>query len=374
MKKLFILIFPLMSLAVVGQELVSNRSNQQIEEDVNWEELAPLENSLSQEELQEHLTNWKALHSLSLSEYLGGFLSFVEGSLPFYELQPYLLAECLWFQVSILPRFQQAERDGSLDEMMDLNMVVLPDVQSSISDFFARLGEGSLPIHPWSDTVLSIFQHLVLNPPAANIFSQSNPPGTLLAGENIPSLPALSVDHIFMPVDYSYRSVQLYRGIMDLEALLEQFKSVKESGLSNETEQENLPEESLELSPMSEIDWEKVVSNQPLMYLMVHSDEGKDIYSVLREYHSGQTGASLCEDLYLESCKIGEQWGFSLEEILPGFSATAVKTAKEDFFILYCLPEHDLEQIASDLACLKEIAPIYFSQTVDLLYRDGGTL
>lgn len=374
MKKLFILIFSLMSLTIIGQELVSNQSNQQIEEDINWGELAPLERALTQEELQEYLSNWKALHSLSLSEYLGAFQSFVENSLPFYELQPYLLAECLWFQVSILPQFQQVERDGSLDEMMDLNMVVLPDIQSSISDFFTGLGEGSLPIHPWSDTVLSIFQHLVSNPPAAKFFSQSNLQETLLVGENIPSLPALSVDHIFMPVDYSYRSVQLYRGIMDFEALLEQFESVDESGLSYEPEQEGLPEDSLEPPPMPEIDWEKVVSNQPLMYLMTHSDEGKDIYGVLREYHSGQTRASLCEDLYLESCKIGEQWGFSLEEILPTFSATAVKTAKEDLFILYCLPEHDLEQIASDLTCMKELVPIYFSKTVDLLYRNGGVL
>ena len=110
MKKLFILIFSLMSLTIIGQELVSNQSNQQIEEDINWGELAPLERALTQEELQEYLSNWKVLHSLSLSEYLGAFQSFVENSLPFYELQPYLLAECLWFQVSILPQFQQVER------------------------------------------------------------------------------------------------------------------------------------------------------------------------------------------------------------------------------------------------------------------------
>ena len=120
-----------------------------------------------------------------------------------------------------------------------------------------------------------------------------------------------------------------------------------------------------------------MVLNQPLMYLLAHSTAGKDIYSVLRTYHSGQTHASRCEELYQECRKIGVQWGFDLEQILPNFSATGIGAAKKDAFILYCLPEHDLDQIFMDLSCLKAIAPVYFSRAVaqfQYTVSHGGSL
>ena len=392
MKKLSHCLSPMLGL-VASLLLVSHGSlygqtaiAQQQEEHVNWEELEPNVPSLSQAEFDAQLENWKNLQKISLQQYLDTFQLFLETSVPRYEMQPYVLAECLWFQVAVLPQFQQVEADGSLDAMMELNMTRLPDVQKLVSDFFVQLGEGSLPVHPWSDTVFSLFQQLVQEFPVAFQLNQGE---FLLVKENLPELMALKVEQLFMPVDVSFRNVQLYGGLMALDKLVAQFNEAKATSLPLEGEiqdgtLEQVPADGeiansdLSLLPLIPgIDWQQVVENQPLMYLLAHSTAGREIYSVLRTYHSGETGASRCEELYQECCKIGEQWGFDLEQLLPSFSAAGISVAKEDAFILYCLPSHDLEQIATDLSCVKTLVPVYFSRAVELLRRDvssGGAL
>ena len=376
---------------------------QQLEE-VNWEELEPTVPSLSQAEFDAQLMNWENLQKVSLQQYLDNFQLFLETSLPRYEMQPYVLAECLWFQVAVLPKFQQVEADGSLDAMMELNMTGLPEVQKLVADFFVQLGEGSLPVHPWSDAVFSLFQQLVQEFPVLELNQQD----FLLVKENLPELVALKVEQVFMPVDVSFRNVQLYGGLMALDKLVAQFNEAKassfqhegepldemlerdaeqtaESGaeviLEGEQEQALADDEGTEadllLPLIPGIDWQQVVENQPLMYLLAHSTAGREIYSVLRTYHSGETGASRCEELYQECRKIGEQWGFDLEQLLPSFSAAGIGAVKEDAFVLYCLPSHDLEQITTDLSCVKTLAPVYFSRAVELLRREvsnGGAL
>ena len=392
MKKLSHCLSPMLGL-VASLLLVSHGSlygqtaiAQQQEEHVNWEELEPNVPSLSQAEFDAQLENWKNLQKISLQQYLDTFQLFLETSVPRYEMQPYVLAECLWFQVAVLPQFQQVEADGSLDTMMELNMTRLPDVQKLVSDFFVQLGEGSLPVHPWSDTVFSLFQQLVQEFPVAFQLNQGE---FLLVKENLPELMTLKVEQLFMPVDVSFRNVQLYGGLMALDKLVAQFNEAKVTSLPLEGEiqdgtLEQVPADGeiansdLSLLPLIPgIDWQQVVENQPLMYLLAHSTAGREIYSVLRTYHSGETGASRCEELYQECCKIGEQWGFDLEQLLPSFSAAGISAVKEDAFILYCLPSHDLEQIATDLSCVKTLAPVYFSRAVELLRRDvssGGAL
>lgn len=377
---------------------------QQLEE-VNWEELEPTVPSLSQAEFDAQLMNWENLQKVSLQQYLDNFQLFLETSLPRYEMQPYVLAECLWFQVAVLPKFQQVEADGSLDAMMELNMTGLPEVQKLVADFFVQLGEGSLPVHPWSDAVFSLFQQLVQEFPVLELNQQD----FLLVKENLPELVALKVEQVFMPVDVSFRNVQLYGGLMALDKLVAQFNEAKASSFQHEGEpldemlerdaeqtaesgaevilegeQEQAladdegTEADLSLLPLIPgIDWQQVVENQPLMYLLAHSTAGREIYSVLRTYHSGETGASRCEELYQECRKIGEQWGFDLEQLLPSFSAAGISAIKEDAFVLYCLPSHDLEQITTDLSCVKTLAPVYFSRAVELLRREvsnGGAL
>lgn len=383
--------------SLYGQTAVTQKQEQQ-QEEVNWEELEPSIPSLSQAEFEAQLMNWENLRKVSLQNYLDNLYLFLEMSLPRYEMQPYVLAECLWFQVAVLPKFQQVEADGSLDTMMELNMTSLPAVQELIAEFFTQLGEGKVPVHPWSDTVFSIFQQLVHDFLAGAQALQLNQNGFLLKGENLQELPALKVEQSFMPVDVSFRNVQLYGGLMALNTLVTQFNEAKSHPSQVEEAEEEMEAEGdavienpdevsdeitaeaqdLALLPVIPgIDWEQVVVNQPLMYLLAHSSAGKEIYSVLRTQHSGQTMASRCEELYLECGKIGEQWGFDLEQILPDFSAAGVAAAKEDAFVLYCLPDQDLEQITTDLSCIKELVPVYFSRALELLRREvpnGGSL
>ena len=417
MKKISHCMFPLLGLVssvlfaisvpAFGQTAVTQSSEQAVVEEVDWEELEPEVASLSQEEFDAQFSNWENLGKTPLQQYLDSLDLFLETSLPHYEMQPYVLAECLWFQVAVLPRFQQMKQDGSLDVMMEMNMTVLPDVEKKVADLFAQLGEGKLPLHPWSDTVFATFRQLSRDFSASNeIITVSQIP-FMLDEANLPNLPSVMIEQVFMPVDISFRNVQLYRGLMDLEYLVEQFKAVENHGSQKETEGTASAEGRAEVGSKTDeepdaepapqgaeaveaeaselvllphipgIDWEQVVLNQPLMYLLAHSTAGKDIYSVLRTYHSGETHASRCEELYQECSKIGVQWGFDLEQILPNFSATGIGAAKKDAFILYCLPEHDLDQIYMDLSCLKAIAPVYYSRAVAQLQHTashGGSL
>ena len=413
MKKLSHCKFPLLGLVAsmllivsvpaFSQTAVAQSSEQEVVEEINWKELEPAVASLSQEEFDAQFSNWENLGKTPLQQYLDGLDLFLETSLPHYDMQPYVLAECLWFQVAVLPRFQQMKQDGGLDVMMEMNMTMLPDVEKKVADFFAQLGEGKLPLHPWSDTVFAIFRKLSMDFSVSNqIITVSQIP-FVLDEANLPNLPSVMIEQVFMPVDISFRNVQLYRGLMDLEYLVEQFKAAESQGSQNKTEGAASAEGTSEVGSKTDaeptpqgdgeidaeaselvllphipgIDWEQVVLNQPLMYLLAHSTAGKDIYSVLRTYHSGQTHASRCEELYQECRKIGVQWGFDLEQILPNFSATGIGAAKKDAFILYCLPEHDLDQIFMDLSCLKAIAPVYFSRAVaqfQYTVSHGGSL
>lgn len=421
MKKISHCMFPLLGLVssvlfvisvpAFGQTPVTQSSEQEVVEEVDWEELEPEVPSLSQEEFDAQFSNWENLGKTSLQQYLDSFDLFLETSLPQYDMQPYVLAECLWFQVAVLPKFQQMKQDGSLDVLMEMNMTMLPDIEKKVADFFAQLGEGKLPLHPWSDTVFAIFRRLSRDFSASNEIIILSQIPFMLDEANLPNLPSVMIEQVFMPVDISFRNVQLYRGLMDLEYLVEQFNAAESQGSSKETEgtasaegtsevvsktdgapdaepdaesafqeAEAVVTEASELVLLPQIpgiDWEQVVLNQPLMYLLAHSTAGKDIYSVLRTYHSGQTHASRCEELYQECSKIGVQWGFDLEQILPNFSATGIGAAKKDAFILYCLPEHDLDQIFMDLSCLKVIAPVYYSRAVAQLQyttSHGGSL
>ena len=111
------------------------------------------------------------------------------------------------------------------------------------------------------------------------------------------------------------------------------------------------------------------MSNQTLMYLLRHLPSGGKVYSYLMDYHTGETAASRCEDLYLKGCMLKSQWGFSLEAALPIFSASAIQAVEDDPFVLYCLPANDLERLAADLSCISTMAPVYFERTVSLLRR-----
>lgn len=124
--------------------------------------------------------------------------------------------------------------------------------------------------------------------------------------------------------------------------------------------------------PVGDIDWHKVVSDQALMYLLRRLPSGGQVYSYLLDYHTGETAASLCEDLYLASCRLQEQWGFSLVAALPDFSAAGVTEVGSDLFVLYCLSADDLERLYADLACVNTMAPAYFARMVSLLHRPAS--
>lgn len=414
MKKTVICIFHLLLLAAVlqGQSTVARQDGVSVSQHKNLQEAAvdgeavPLVDdamvaAVSQQELQSQLMNWADLGNLSLEQYLESFRLFIERCQPVYELQPYLVAECLWFQVVVLPQFQQVQQDGSLDKMMELNMESLPQVQQQVSDFLGQLEERIVVIHPWTDAVLTFFQELVQNPPMGL-------KGRLLEYGSLPELETLKDEHVFMPVEGSYRNALLYHGLMDFHQLVSQFEQAMGAGAISDTTVQGEAGDGTAVEtdanagsidgasadvgseagdaaggktqaagvaelvlppPVGGIDWSQVVSNQTLMYLLRHLPSGGKVYSYLMDYHTGETAASRCEDLYLKGCMLKSQWGFSLEAALPIFSASAIQAVEDDPFVLYCLPANDLERLAADLSCISTMAPVYFERTVSLLRR-----
>ena len=417
MKKTVICIFHLLLLAAVlqGQSTVARQDGVSVSQHKNLQEAAvdgeavPLVDdamvaAVSQQELQFQLMNWADLGNLSLEQYLESFRLFIERCQPVYELQPYLVAECLWFQVVVLPQFQQVQQDGSLDKMMELNMESLPQVQQQVSDFLGQLEERIVVIHPWTDAVLTFFQELVQNPPMGL-------KGRLLEYGSLPELETLKDEHVFMPVEGSYRNALLYHGLMDFHQLVSQFEQAMGAGAISDTTVQGEAGDGTAVEtdanagsidgasadvgseagdaaggktqaagvaelvlppPVGGIDWSQVVSNQTLMYLLRHLPSGGKVYSYLLDYHTGETAASRCEDLYLKGCMLKSQWGFSLEAALPIFSASAIQAVEDDPFVLYCLPANDLERLAADLSCISTMAPVYFERTVSLLRRPAS--
>lgn len=411
MKKTVICIFHLLLLATAlqGQSTVARQDGISVSQHKNLQEAAvdgetvPLVDdamvaAVSQQELQSQLMNWADLGNLSLEQYLENFRLFIERCQPVYELQPYLVAECLWFQVVVLPQFQQVQQDGSLDKMMELNMESLPQVQQQVSDFLGQLEERIVVIHPWTDAVLTFFQELVQNPPMGL-------KGRLLEYGSLPELETLKDEHVFMPVEGSYRNALLYHGLMDFHQLVSQFEQAMGAGAISDTTAQGEAGDGTAVEtdanagsidgasaaeagdaaggktqaagvaelvlppPVGDIDWSQVVSHQTLMYLLRHLPSGGKVYSYLLDYHTGETAASRCEDLYLKGCMLKSQWGFSLEAALPIFSASAIQAVEDDPFVLYCLPANDLERLAADLSCISTMAPVYFERTVSLLRR-----
>lgn len=414
MKKTVICIFHLLLLAAVlqGQSMVARQDGISVSQHKNLQEAAvdgeavPLVDdamvaAVSQQELQSQLMNWADLGNLSLEQYLESFRLFIERCQPVYELQPYLVAECLWFQVVVLPQFQQVQQDGSLDKMMELNMESLPQVQQQVSDFLGQLEERIVVIHPWTDAVLTFFQELVQNPPMGL-------KGRLLEYGSLPELETLKDEHVFMPVEGSYRNALLYHGLMDFHQLVSQFEQAMGAGAISDTTVKGEAGDGTAVEtdanarsidgasaaeagdaaggktqaagvaelvlppPVGDIDWSQVVSHQTLMYLLRHLPSGGKVYSYLLDYHTGETAASRCEDLYLKGCMLKSQWGFSLEAALPIFSASAIQAVEDDPFVLYCLPANDLERLAADLSCISTMAPVYFERTVSLLRRPAS--
>ncbi len=355
---------------VSGQQDPEVESPSPVLEQVDFGALEPERASLSQEEFQAQVSGWQSLAEADLPGYLERFRQFLELSLPRYEMQPYVLAECLWFRIALLPRFQQAQDDGGRMEGLDL----LPGLEATVAAFLAELGDGSLPIHPQSDAVLSLFQYLGQNPVAGSH-------GPALQPSNLPELPVLAADHPFIPIEESYRNARLYRGIMAFSPLMEDFAAAR--GGRQDSPPENQPAgetpqasgeggDSLLPPPLGNISWKDVVENQPLMYLLRHVPAGGEVYSHLQGYHSGKTLPSRCEDVYLEGQALGRAWGYRLEQVLPSFSASGVEAVGQDPFVLYCLSEGDLERLLSDLSCVNELAPAYLGRSIALLRRGAG--
>lgn len=380
-----------------GQSALSENLESTNPDKVELENHEPKIPSLSKEEFETRIATWEMLSQVELSQYLGDFKSFLDSSLSHYKMQPYVLAESFWFYVAFLPHFQQIQADGNLNTTSALNEYSLQEIEQLLTDFYAKLADGSLPVHPWSDAVLSFFSYLVQNPVVGEH-------GPFFDFSKLPQIPSLTQEQIFIPVDGSYRGNQLYRGLMAFQKLLKDFDegqltvlaedekvAVADSETASEktaTDKGSGSEEDMDQSlpsSLGKIKWESVISNEPLMYVLRHVPSGNEIYSFLRNYHSGETLAFQCETSYLQGLQLGEQWGYNLEQVLPVFSGSGVKAIEKDLFVLYCLPPQDLEQILADLDCVNTFAPIYFSRSIGLLHRssekesvpaleNGGTL
>lgn len=293
-----------------------------------------VQEELLQDEAAESLftsQDWFALHNLSGGEYWAVFLRLLSDESSRNELQPYALAECLWFEC-FAKKNEPTEPNEDFTAISDL-----------VFDFLEKIDTGEVPPHEKSDTVYSIFKCLASLKPCPEDFSSP------------PSLQIFAMESLFSPPSKEIRSVNMYRGLVALERLAL-------------TDRGDLPQDSSVAFGI-----EHIVSNPPLLYVLLKDDSLDDtVQQNVKDSLETLPKNSipkfyLCQNL-LDACKkTSVRYGFVLTDILPSFSCSVVKSVMEDDFVLWCLPEQEVNRFYGDISCVQEFVPIYFNRLVEAL-------
>lgn len=278
---------------------------------------------------------WLSLQNLSGSEYEELFLTLLLEPLSQEKLQPYVLAESLWY-ISHLQK-DTTEKKSKLEE--------------TINSFLSDLGTGAIIPQEYSDTVYSMFRYFSNN----NIIPSSVPELNIF----------LATDTLHIPTE-EIKSIQMYRGGIALEKIKKLIQAD---------------------STFENIDILAVLSNSSLLYALQYSSDMLDFYKMIMDFSKGLPEDSKpliikCRDLLNKLEKKSLKLGFVIDEILPEYSATFLTEIQNDEFVLCCLSSQDLQKLVADFEGLDLFSSIYFSRITKDLYsvdnlsfeNNGGSL
>lgn len=299
--------------------------------------------------------DWNALASLSGEDYCKRFISLLSDESSRSELQPNALAECLWFKCFIRPFVATDEDFSPLNEMIDV--------------FLEEMNTGSVVPHEHSDAIYSMFGWLS----ECGLF--------FMEPAEIPTLQIFSAGHLFSPPSEEQCAVKMYRAMASLERLLAMSPAVdvpagvEESGAVSQTENTEAVAPSFDVV--------SVLSNPPLLFVISRVEEAKPLCRTLVEAAATLPPESLpavcrCRELLERGRLMGVKYGFILEDVLPGFSAEVVRSfsrgtdvPSDGAFMMYCIPDADLERLVADLSCVVSFVPFYFNRLTELSRRSG---
>lgn len=266
--------------------------------------------------------DWIALGELSGGEYLERFLRLLSDGEVRADLQPYALAESLWFDCFVRPFAPQDDEAASA-------------LAASVSAFLDGIDTGRIVAHEDSDAVYAVFRQLSDARPRP---AHAAPP---------PELRVFTAEHLFTAPSDEARSVKMYRGLAALEKI-----SARAA--------EAAPESSAAF-----VSAEDLSSNPALLYLALRpgSDTGllRGVGSLLAGLPEEARPAAYRAWLLLEECRrLSVRHGFAFPDILPPFSRGVLEAVLSDDFVLFCLSGQELARLSGDLAAVNEFAPRYF--------------
>ena len=368
----------------------------------------------SSEEVLLLTEEWKKLGVLEYTDYLDKFSELIDLSFPHKELEPYIMAESLWFESFVFPSISEEDKKNYGQQTSEL--------QLKIDNFFASIENEETVLNQWTNQVYKLFVYMT---------GRKYIPSYVVPVRKLTLFQDAQDGKDFIPPDEITQKLSLYKGYVKLEeliALYEDFKNFDETqkkdvlsnneqteGESKQPEtkhatgsesvqendaslQEDIDIESRDKTPVQEketdatlegqgghddssvpadtipfvpgIDWREVTSDPIVMYLMDYTEEAKEIKTFVSTYYHEVTMAERGKKALMYCRELGEQYGFLLEDVVSPRTATIASFAEEDYFILYCLNETDIEDFTTDLECLHTIGSYYFQRLSQSWLKD----
>ncbi len=278
-----------------------------------------LETEVLEEVIVYTADDWFELFNLSGDEYYQQFNLLLLHDSSKADLQPYALAECLWFNCVIKPSVEETE--------------IVMELQKLVNTYLSEIDTGKIIPKETSDAVYFLLK---------NLFSLKPCPKNIL---QVPELQIFSVEHLFHLPSQDIQSVKMYRAL----ALYQKIMSENADMISDKI-----------LS---------YVNNPALLYVYLNDSATEKI---IPEQLKDLSVFYKCHLLHQECTKLSVKYGFNLLEVLPNFSKSILNTATENEFILCCISESDLNQLYVDLTCIKDFVPKYFYRYINQI--TGGEL
>jgi len=312
LKKIFIFFFILLILnfSIFAQRTLvqSSDSSEQGETVV---EILDLENNISKKD-------WLGLVAFTGNEYFDRFSNLLETSCNIQDLQPYVLAECLWYSIF------SGDNSVATSEKNDINILV----QKYLND----IDSGLIAKDDKSDVAYFLLKYL----------------GTVInKTEVFPNLKLfLSEDFLLLPNDEKlstvlFKNVIRSKNLKDLYSKIDSVESVYE-----------IPAYCYE---------------SDFLFFMANSKENLQIYNFLKnKIDIKETSQEHCLKLLKQLEDFSVLYKFNSSDILSPFMNTIVEYIVKQPFGIFCLEENIFSNFYSDLILLNELIPVYFERFLSI--------
>lgn len=288
--------------------------------------------------------DWLHLAELTGDSYLGQLELLLSDPSAAGDLQSFALAECLWF--------------SCFEPEAPVQQKLFDKTAAAVRLFLDGINSGAVIPNGEADAVYYFFAHLTAFLP------------DYIAARPMPDIPVLRAVQTFTVPSENVRVTALYRGVTGVQQLIDSMSRLS-ADATDQVKEENAGSGS-DLSGVAAVA-AAVQENPAVLYVLSHDDGNADLYRQVCDTFDSSDNTVVLPDVFrclelLESCRqLALQCGFELESVLPSFSAEAVSQISADDFLIYCIPEQELDRLISDLQCISWCAPYYTERLITLL-------